>query len=165
MLTLKIDQRKLKAAIKRKAAPAVQNLADDLLEALVDATPMQTGRTVASWNATTGAPVAIDAGEVVPPTPGTNEMPIGAEPGRSEAEAIAMQHRAKISPKDPFAPVYVTNGAALDSERESSLPQGPGSRAYMMDIGEIPDADAGFDPRGLGMSIVAISKFINKHRE
>lgn len=166
-----VNEAAFEKAIKEKFARAIEKTVEGYFDEFVDATPMQTGRTLASWNVSVGAPVALDAGEVGPRTPGTNDMPIGTEPGRTSAEAIANSHKKSAAVyaalvNNPDRKIFITNGADLESDRESELVQ-ERSRAYYMDIGaiplKIPEFDEPvFDPRGEGMTTIARARFLNK---
>lgn len=165
-VTLKIDAKRFDEAVKRKFGILAENIVYGYFDQFVKATPMQTGRTVASWNLSFNAPVGIDAGEIVSPSPGTNSLPIGSEPGRGVATAMAEANKKKVQVRaNPFGIFYITNAADLDSwYPEHSYLDQERSRAFLMDIGAIPGYNiyTGFrtlDPRGEGLSEVAKAVF------
>lgn len=146
---------KAEEKLKKKIAEAVGRKARKIVEGLhmriLARTPMNTGRTLGSWHGSAGMPVYFDIasqyGEdyfAYDPytTINTNDMAVGAEPGRKRWEEFSIQSTKKIDfEKNPYRKYFIANGAELDSIAGSSLPQGPGSRALMLEYGTI----AGYD--------------------
>ncbi|MFW8594949.1 hypothetical protein [Cribrihabitans neustonicus] len=104
------------------------------LRRLIARTPVWSGQTVANYVVTAGAPYSglVKAG--FEPTPGTNNMPLGTEPNRPQAEAIAWATFESVSFDDPYQQFYITNRA----------PQ-----AALLEIGAAPDVARSRSPNGM----------------
>jgi hypothetical protein len=104
----------------------------------------------------------------------TNRLPVGQEPGRGLWEAIAKESRTALKIRhDPYHKFYISNAAKLDSLGKSTLEQGPGSRAYLIDVGTVPGYDY-FSPedqprfiflsRGLEFYRVSVMNFLRDNQ-
>lgn len=180
-MKLKLDaaaEKRLKDSIKRQVGKVVEKVVGDCLEEVVKATPMNTGRTLASWDVNRGSPSNYDAEQDFPgqfsydplqPPSATNHLPVGSEPDRDRWQIHAMNSILDVEiAKAPYDTFYISNGAHLDSMFDSFFPDFRGSRAGLMDSGAIPGYDVYhgkenvFDPRGVGFFRLAISKFLSK---
>jgi len=172
-------EKRLKESIKRQVGEKAEKIVGDLFEDVLKATPMNTGRTLASWTVSRGSPSNYDANDEFygafeynpDEVPATNDLPVGMEPGRAQWEQHARNSMLDVEiGSAPYDKFYIANGAEVDSMFTSSLAQGPGSRAAHMEYGRIPGYDVYadqqnvFDPRGHGFFMFAIMKFLSKVR-
>lgn len=147
-------QAKMMKAIARKAGGQIRTIVTALHTEILSKTPMNTGRTLGSWHGSAGTPVIYDAayhyGEsyfTYDPArfEETNNMPVGAEPGRGEFEKHSLRSTQQINFEvNPYRIFYITNGATLDSIANSDFSQKSGSRAANLEYGNI----AGYDLYG-----------------
>lgn len=86
-------------------------------EGVLKRTPVDTGQAVANWQVTLDAPYSGVIGPVgprVPFPPGSSSLPLGAEPNRAAATAIARDSRRSVAPSikaNPYRVVWVSNNA------------------------------------------------------
>lgn len=174
-------EKRLKERIKAQVGAKAEKLVHGLHDEFLKNTPMNTGRTLASWRVTKNAPSNYDAGSEFEGMfeyndvdfDRTNNRAVGSEPGRSLWEGIAKESRVTLKIRqDPYHKFYVSNAAELDPMFRSSLPQGQGSRAYNLDAGSIPGYDVYshpngkfiFDPRGTGFYRISIQNFLRDNK-
>ena len=182
-LTLALNagaEQKLRRRIAEQAGRRVRQIFYSLHAKILENTPLNTGRTLGSWAASADQAVLIDIADTLgrdqfiytPANANTNNLAIGAEPGRAFFTRLSLQTAEKISfERNPYRIFYVSNGAKLDSgfmewpngtttdNLPSGLPQGPGSRAYVQEYGAVPGFDVygnngtlkrfPFNPRGI----------------
>lgn len=169
--------------IARKVGTKAREVVTALHKEILSKTPMNTGRTLASWYASAGTPVTFDAESVYGEGAftydparfaDTNNLPVGREPGREGFEKFALISSAKIDfEKNPYRVFFITNGAALDSIANSDLNQGAGSRAINLEYGNIAGYDLYgstpttpryiFTPRGIGAMRLSVEKIRLKY--
>lgn len=112
----------------------VKNTVAEGLRRLMAKTPVWSGQTVANYVVTAGAPYSGPVKPGFAPTEGTNNMPLGTEPNRVQAEAVALASLATVDFSDPFQTYYITNRA----------PQ-----AALLEIGEAPSKERSRSPNGM----------------
>jgi hypothetical protein len=171
-------EKHLREALQQKLANRAEQLSFGLHQEILDTTPVNSGRTLASWKLTRGKASNYDAGDFddffIPIGDGspTNSLPIGSEPGRDSFEQIAKEGREKVVPeKGPIGKIYISNAAKIDSWFESTFSQSePGLRASLQNAGIVPDYDwktgryGAYDKRGQGMFERAIAAFLRNYK-
>ena len=144
-------ERLLYQRIARKAGAKIRDIFTELHTEVLSRTPMNSGRTLGSWYGSAGIAMVYDIESMFgegyfsydpAKFPQTNNLPIGAEPGRGTFVKIALASTKNIDfERNPYRVFWLTNGASLDSIANSDLPQGPGSRAAQVEYGDIPGYD------------------------
>lgn len=160
------ERKKLEEKVKDEYGRFAGRLVNKVHNEIINRTPMNSGRTLASWNWSMNKPEPKDAGEPLEGgyLPGfyegytpTNNLIVGQEPGREFIESYPNMSMSRIVERlriDPKGVAYICNGARTDSLYDSTLEQGVGSRAAHMNAGNIPgynvalDIKKYFDPRG-----------------
>lgn len=150
-ITIKLDAKakeNIKQKIKKEYGAFASKCVDTVHKEITKRTPVNSGRTLASWNWSFDASIYADRGPFEPyqigTIPPTNDLPVGAEPGRAVAQALADASASYIKQQlqaNPYKTVFITNGASLDSISESTLNQGPGTRAFYQEYGVAPGYD------------------------
>lgn len=174
---------RLHERIARQAGSKIRGIFTDLHTEVLSRTPMNTGRTLASWRAFADSPLMYDAeqdfGEgyfTYDPErfEATNRLAVGDEQGRPYFVNHSLNSAKKIDfERRPYRIFYLTNGAALDSIGDSHYNQGPGSRAYYSEYGRIASYDMysstyadpqfNFNPRGRGALRLSVQKISLKY--
>ena len=89
----------------------VERIMNVAMRRLLARTPVNTGRAVMNYVATSGKPYggAVIAGFA--PVEATNKLPLGAEQLRGQAEAVALATLAQVDYSNPFQEFYISNRA------------------------------------------------------
>lgn len=146
---LRAKLRKRTKEKKRAYGLILRDMVEDITVRVLQRTPVQTGHTLANYVWTQGFNPGLDtwAGE---PTPGTNQMPLGSEPNRTEAEARVWRRLRNIK---------FTQLSNQRLELHNNSEAFPG-----LEAGDLPEGDK-FKPRSpngmVGISIAEVSALLS----
>lgn len=101
-----------------EVAGEVEEIVTEVFDGMVGRTPVDEGVAVASYRASIDTPEIVQNAPVGPSSPNSSSLPLGGEPNRAAAEAIARASLNGLSFKDPYRVFWVSNGAGHINELE-----------------------------------------------
>ena len=108
----KAELRAYPGQVKDQFADMVRDKVYGIHEEVIKSTPVDSGEAVASWQVAADVAFSGDVGPVGPRTPGSGSLPLGSEPNRPAAEAVARRSQNIDFRANPFRVFYVSNNAA-----------------------------------------------------
>lgn len=112
--------------VRKKFQLRIYRIMHFAMTKLLARTPVNTGRAVSNYVASTGTAYSGVVHPGVAPVEATNPLPLGAERLRGQAEAISRATLANVNLANPYQAFYITNNAPNISGLEhGELPMEP----------------------------------------
>lgn len=142
-INVKFDPDAVKRKIEAQGGVVIQQAVSVLHDTVLELTPVNSGKTVANWNASKDTPLSTDKPGVSVGIPATSGVPLGGEANRDGATRVARQTRYAIDfVNRPFARYFVANGSTVDDNIAKSELAGE-NRAVLIEYGTIPNTNLG----------------------